>query len=86
VIPDEAVEAAAKIERTADLTFERACTLCGGSISVVSGERQRHACKLPEVEPALTREDAIQRVMDVFADRPSGPDGDDILDALGVER
>lgn len=35
------------IERTATLTFTRDCTLCGGDIHVVNGERQRHTCKLP---------------------------------------
>jgi hypothetical protein len=72
------------IESTSTLTVTRPCTLCSGPVSVVDGERQRHICKLPAPEPVLTREEAITRVMDVFADRPSGPDGEDILDALGV--
>jgi hypothetical protein len=72
------------IESTATLTFTRKCTLCGGPVSVMNGDRQRHLCKLPASEPTLTKEEAIARVMDVFADRPSGPDGDDILDVLGV--
>ena len=35
------------IERTADLVLTRECTLCGGGIYVVNGERLRHACRLP---------------------------------------
>ena len=43
MIPDEAVE----VERTVEQTFTRECTLCGGDIHITSGERQRHACRLP---------------------------------------
>jgi hypothetical protein len=35
------------VEKTSELTFTRECTLCGGGIHVVSGERQRHACGVP---------------------------------------
>jgi hypothetical protein len=38
------------IERTADLTFTRPCTLCAGDIRVVNGERLRHVCRLPKEE------------------------------------
>jgi len=31
---------------TASLNFTRPCTLCGGEISVVNGERQRHLCRI----------------------------------------
>lgn len=36
------------------------------------------------MEKKLSRDEAIQLVQDVMADRPSGPDGDDVLEALGV--
>ena len=31
---------------TASLNFTRPCTLCGGEISVVNGQRQPHRCRI----------------------------------------
>lgn len=36
------------------------------------------------IQDEHTKEEAIERVLNVFADRPSGPDGYEILAALGV--
>ncbi|QAY16053.1 hypothetical protein SEA_ELESAR_1 [Arthrobacter phage Elesar] len=38
------------------------------------------------VEKKLTRDEAIEIVTNVLADRPSGPDGEDVLEALGITR